>query len=205
MEHRLEWGRTRTLENSRIVFISWARAPLVGFINQNGQIAHLCLIRDSVISQMWLVLTLSTLILHFPPLPELELSVSGERFCFVVSIFLPPFSNKKGLLDMLVLHKMLSDATQHLDALCELDPCALVHLCFFFLLLLVVSYLDIGFLLAYYLLCIRTGSPLVQVLFLLFPCHPQPCHQHCLVAIIYYLFYYLLLLNYLIINYLLLF
>ena len=76
-------------------------------------------------------MTLSTLVLHFPPLPELELSVSGERFWFVVSIFLPPFSNKKGFLDMLTLHKMLSDVTQYLDILCELGPCVLIHFFFF--------------------------------------------------------------------------
>ena len=83
---------------------------------------------------------------------------------------------------MLPLHKMLSDVTQHLDILCELGPCVLIHFClfFFFLLFLVVFYLDVGFPLAYYLLCIRTGSSLIQVLFLLFPRHPHPCHQHYL-------------------------
>lgn len=46
-------------------------------------------------------------------------------------------------------------------------------------------------------------SPSPSPLPLLFPCHLQPCHQHCLVAIIYYIIYYYW--NYWIINYLLLF
>ena len=74
----------------------------------------------------------------FLTLPQLQLSVSCESFCFVVSISLPLFSNKKSLLDMLPLHEMLSDVTQHLGVLCELDPCVLIH--FFFFLFLVVFF-----------------------------------------------------------------
>lgn len=89
----LEWGRTRTWRAAEMSSFHGQEPSLVGFINQNGKSGHLCLIRDSVTSQMRLVLTLSTLISHFRLCLSRSSLFQGERFCFVVLILLPSFSN----------------------------------------------------------------------------------------------------------------
>ena len=157
---------------------------LVGFINQSGQIAHLCLTWDSVVPRTWLALTLSAVILCFPPLPHVSNPASAAVLFPVkasVLLFLNlylRFLTKKAFL---TCFPFMRCAVIWLNTLAfSVSWIPVSWSIFFFLPVPCGLFLDIDFWLAYYLLCTRTGGSLVQVPFLLLPQHLHPCHLHYL-------------------------
>lgn len=192
--------RTRTLESSRNVFISWAKSPFSGV--HKSEWANRSLV--SFETQLPLRSTGVDSVYANPPF-RLCLSrsslflVKGSVLLFLY--FYLHFPNKKAFLDMLALHRCSVMWLNTLALSASWILCAGPSL-FFFLLLLVVSYLDVGFHLLLSAVYQNWKSPSPSPL----PIVPMP--PTTLPPALFsgnYLLYYLLLLNYWIINYLLLF
>lgn len=167
-EYRQEWGGASTLGNGRASFISWMIRAHFSKMNKSKLVEFLTCIAYRIQLRLrhgryWLFILILS-----PSSPRLSWS---SLFLMKGSLLLIPcfylYCPNKRLSGMPPFHENLSDGA-HCPLRSLLQFPAFWSIAVFFFVLILPFIWSYAFLLAFCLLCVRTGGSLDQVLFLLF-------------------------------------